>query len=508
MVLVISPEEVSRTIEAFDFASREPASIALIEPIHLPRPREVLAVESNGHVRPEALQTYVEARRQEVAKRLLVVLDNDVVQRWLEEFSEASLHNEAGVGQYPGDSSAKSQTLAALERVKTACQTRNACEIIAAVEDFIHFFCGFHTINAKCLLNAVHFQYAVDVQKLLSTVIMPPSADNAPSQNVRDLFDASEIVSAELLLRAVVETADGSLIGNPYSAGKSMSYLLKLPLFAQLVMVLTNVVEAIWYEQDNPDCPMSINVYASLLVGGAPLLEMIDGVSVVEVMEMTKGAKRGPEVDQWVSKIRERNIEVLLDDFDSKHPGVESSPDGLKVCVFANAFHSLQAFNEDGAPSDMAVIEKAQINDMNFKDYYCSLVPKMKGVKKLIMEGSENCLKTEVHQGPPLNFDEPRATIASAHVYQAAARAMVAQIPNLQMLHQGGRALYDDEEFDEDARNVIQNLGKQLALARKEAGTMAWLGDEAKRRATMKLRPLACGVIRKAVESPHEDVAP
>jgi len=83
---------------------------------------------------------------------------------------------------------------------------------------------------------------------------------------------------------------------------------------------------------------------------------------------------------------------------------------------------------------------------------------------------------------------------------------MVARIPNLQMLHQGGRALYDDEEFDEDARAVIQNLGKQLPPARKEAGTMAWLGDEAKRRAAMKVRPLACGVIRKAVESPPESL--
>jgi len=71
---------------------------------------------------------------------------------------------------------------------------------------------------------------------------------------------------------------------------------------------------------------------------------------------------------------------------------------------------------------------------------------------------------------------------------------MVARIPNLQILHQKGR--------DEDARNVIQNLGKQLALARKEACTMAWLGDEAKRREIMKVCPMACGVIRKAVESP------
>jgi len=129
----------------------------------------------------------------------------------------------------------------------------------------------------------------------------------------------------------------------------------------------------------------------------------------------------------------------------------------------------------------MAVLEKAQINDMIFKDYYCSWVPKKKGVKKLIMEGSENCLKAEVHQGPPLNFDEPRVTIVSAHVYQGSSK---------------GNGCADPKPPD------IQNLGKQLALARKEAGTMAWLGDEAKRRETMKVRPMACGVIRKAVESP------
>ena len=148
----------------------------------------------------------------------------------------------------------------------------------------------------------------------------------------------------------------------------------------------------------------------------------------------------------------------------------------------------------------MTVLEKAQINDMNFKDYYCSLVPRMKeGIQKLIMEGSENCLKSEVRQGPPLNFDEPQATKATAHVYQAAARSLVPWNPNLQMLHQGGRALYDDEEFDEDARAVIQNLGKPMASARKgDAGILAWLGDEAKRRGAMKVHPLACGVMKKS----------
>jgi hypothetical protein len=86
-------------------------------------------------------------------------------------------------------------------------------------------------------------------------------------------------------------------------------------------------------------------------------------------------------------------------------------------------------------------------------------------IQELIVEGSENCLKSEVRQGPPLNFDEPQATTATAHLYQAAARSLIAWIPNLQMLHRGGRALYDNEEFDEDARAVIQNLGKPLPSA-------------------------------------------
>jgi len=63
-----------------------------------------------------------------------------------------------------------------------------------------------------------------------------------------------------------------------------MSFLLKLPMYAQLVMVLTNVVEATWYQEDIPDCPIAINLYASLLVDGAPILDMVLGVHVVEVM--------------------------------------------------------------------------------------------------------------------------------------------------------------------------------------------------------------------------------
>merc|ERR1712070_411142 len=99
------------------------------------------------------------------------------------------------------------------------------------------------------------------------------------------------------------------------------------------------------------------------------------------------------------------------------------------------------------------------------------------------------------------NFGEPRATIASAHVYQAAARALCACQPvgqSFQMLHQGGRALYHDEVFDEDACAVIEACGKQMAAARtNDAGTMAWIGSEAVRRAAMQQRPLVCGIMKK-----------
>merc|ERR1712070_596065 len=107
-------------------------------------------------------------------------------------------------------------------------------------------------------------------------------------------------------------------------------------------------------------------------------------------------------------------------------------------------------------------------------------------------------LKSEI-AGPPLNFGEPKATRASAHVYQAAARTLRASLPegqSIQMLHQGGRALYDDEDFDEDARAVIEASGKTMTLARAgDAGTMAWIGLEAVRRAAMVQRSRACGVV-------------
>jgi len=374
-------------------------------------------------------------------------------------------------------------------------------------------FCGFTVMRpfkAKCIINAVHFQYNVDVNRLLGVSLPLPSAAGAVSDEEKALFDRANVGAAELLLRCVVETSDGGIIANPFSPGMPMGKLLKLPLLAQLVLVLTNAVEAVWYQETMPMCPMGINVYASLLVAEAPVLQMIAGVSVVEIMELTKGAKRGPEVDGWVNKIRETGATVLLDDFDAKHPGIDSKPDGIKVCVFVNAFHSLQAFKNELSESAAAPllpitvvphIDKERLNAFDILDFYGTIVPKHQhGARVLVMEGSENCLKAEI-QGPPLNFSEPRATTASAHVYQAAARTLCASLPegeSLQMLHQGGRALYDDEVFDEDAREVIAACGKQMAAARAgDAGTMAWIGSEAVRRAAMQQRPLVCGVAKK-----------
>jgi hypothetical protein len=149
----------------------------------------------------------------------------------------------------------------------------------------------------------------------------------------------------------------------------------------------------------------------------------------------------------------------------------------------------------------MPFVEKGQVNHFDVVDFYGSLVQKhQRGAQVLVMEGSENCLKSEI-QGPPFNFSEPKATTASAHVYQAAARTLCANLPegrSLQMLHQGGRALYDDEDFDEDASAVIAASGKQMAAARTgDAGTMAWIGTEAVRRAAMQQRPLVCGLVKR-----------
>merc|ERR1740117_1485711 len=318
---------------------------------------------------------------------------------------EKELHEDGGDSKYLGDANAEAETKAAMERAKS---TADPIEIVSAVEDLIMCFCGFNVmkpLKAKCIVNAVHFQFNVDVDRLLGAELSLPSADGAPTDVEKTLFDEADIGLAELLLRVVVDTSEGGLLANPFSPGMPMGKLLKLPIFAQLVMVLTNAVEAAWYQEVIPTCPMAINLYASLLVADAPVQEMTAGVQVVEVMEMTKGAKRGPEVDDWVGKIRAAGATVMLDDFDTKHPGIGSKPDGIKVSVFANAFHSQQAFKnlpfgDRPAPllpiAEMSPVDKEKPNAFNLMDYYCSIVPQYQnGVKILIMEGSENCLKSE-----------------------------------------------------------------------------------------------------------------
>jgi len=461
----------------------------------------ILDVTPEGYVSAEALNVYVETRRTAVAERLQAALEcSTVAKNWLQGFSKEDLFEEGDEHKYLGNSDggeiSKAEAMAALQRAKA---TTDTVEIVSAIEDFILSFCGFSAMNAKSLVNAVHFQFVVDIDKLMSAPPSAPSADKTPTVSDKAIFDDAEVGMAELLLRAVVETADGNLLADPFSPGKAMGSLHRLPLLAQFVMVLTNAVEATWYQQAIPECDMAINLYASLLVDGAPVQQMVEGVRTVEVMEMTKGAKRGPDVVEWVKQIRDKGLVVLLDDFDSKHPGIDSSPDGFKVCVFANAFHSLQVFKDGGAPTEMAVVDKEITNDMDLKDYYCSLVPKTQpNIKIVVMEGSENCLKSEASPGPPLNFREPRATTASVQVYRAAAMALRAMQPEVKMFHQGGRALYANEVFDDEASAIIRRSGKAMAAARAgDAGTMAWLGQEAVSRANMRVRPLVCGVVQK-----------
>jgi len=468
-----------------------------------------LPVSATGVVVPEALEAYRTTRRHAISTKLENVEENAAVVTWFDELSPDMLFSKTD-GKYLGYQSSKDEAVntrckeGALKSISCAKEASTMVDRVAAMEDFIHFFCGFDTVNAVCLVNAVHFQYEVDMPKLLSTRL-PALSDSEPTDgSAKDLFDGSVVASAELLLRSIVKTATGTLVANPMSPGLPMSFLLKLPMYAQLVMVLTNVVEATWYQEGLPDCPIAINLYASLLVDGAPILDMVHGVHVVEVMELNKGAQRGLEVKSWVRRLRQHNIEVLLDDFDTNHPAADSDPDGIKVCVFANAFHSLQSMKEDGAlnangePLDVAFVDKEHVNNMDFKDYHCSILPKLQPhVRKLVMEGSENCLKSE--EKGPLSFDHPLATLATAHVYQVAARAMRSREPTARMFQQGGRALYEDEDFDEATKENIRSLGVPMPAARKgHAGTFAWIGDEAYRRAILQVRTRVCGVVKKS----------
>lgn len=474
----------------------------------------LLEVDATGLVSREALEGYMGIRRNEVAKLLQSAFAcSPPVRNWFEllgkQHEEGRYVEMYEEGRYSGNESGEAQAVDALQRAKRILVSKETVAVeefiplVIAMEEFIIYFCGFNAVKAVCIVNALHFQFSVDIQRFLDAQLTAPSAIKESSAADRALFDQSEIASAELLLRVIVEKDDGTLVANPCSPGRPMGGLSKLPVFAQLVMVLTNAVEAKWYQQEIPDCPLAINLYASLLVENAPLQQMTEHVQVVEIMEMTKGAQRSDAVVDGVRWLREQGKLVLLDDFDSKHPAFQSSPHGIKISVMANASHALQVLKEDGAPTLMPLAsEKAEVKDSNYRDFYCSSVPRHQpNIKFVVMEGSENCIRSEV-KGPPLNFGEMRATLATAHLYKAAIMALCTMQPDLKMYQQGGRALYADEVFDPEALSVLARLDKQEKVARvSEAGTMAWMGQEAVRRAAMKFRPFVCGVGK--VETAH-----
>ena len=446
-------------------------------------------------------EEYFNLRRAEVASRLEPMLANSAVARqWYAGFKPASLYSEAG--EYDGHVASKDAADAALSAAGSA---QSMVDIVRHTEDFILHFCGFSATSppTKYLTNGVHFQFEMSTADLLGTDLpMPSQCDDTPD-HVKSLFDDVNVCSAELLLRSV--TVDD--VANPFSPGQPMGKLLKLPLFAQCMLVLINAVEATWFQSALPDCPLAINLYASLMEPDAPLLELVRGASVVEVMELTKGCKRNESVVLAANALREAGYVLLLDDFDAAHPARNANATGVKVSVFTNAFHALQTFRgldsagEQILPFKQAppCLDKPKPQAFDILDYYGQLVPKLQpNSRVLVMEGSENCLKSEVSPGPPLNFGEPLATLASAHVYKAVAltlSSMAGEGYTARLVHQGGRALYAHEVFDSAAQQVITALNKSMPAARAgDAGTMSWIGTEAVRRAALQTRKLVCAI--------------
>merc|ERR1719265_2579549 len=102
--------------------------------------------------------------------------------------------------------------------------TSDPTEMVMAVEDLISCFCGFNIMKpfkAVCIVNALHFQFDVDVERLLGASLSLPSAGGAPTDVEKALYDDATVGSAELLLRCVVETSEG-LLANPLSPGMPM----------------------------------------------------------------------------------------------------------------------------------------------------------------------------------------------------------------------------------------------------------------------------------------------
>lgn len=472
----------------------------------------LLAVGAAGAVKREDLDTYLQLRRKEVASRLQSALENHAPARvWLETLTMDDLRerkqNNSSV--FAGEPLGEAEAADALQQLKP---TNDAANLVEASETLISAFCGFGVMQpygAVGIVNALHFQFEVNTERLLAADLAPPStSDRALVADARTLFDDAEAARAELLLRCVVDAGERGLVANPFSPGMPMGRLAKLPLFAQFVLVLNNAVEATWYREAfdraaRPcrPCPLAINVYASLLVDEAPVRQMTDGVEVVEVMEMTKGARRSPSVGKWVSNLREKGFKVLLDDFEPRHPAVDSQPDGVKTSVFANAFHVQQALKNAAQRFPVGELafspDEKRPNPMDVFDYYGTILPKlMCGIDSIVMEGSENCSKSEVSPGPPLIFSEPNATLASAHVYKTAALAMQKLSPSFTMFQQGGRALYDGEDFDEDLQAIVAATARDSKAARtSDAGTIAWTGDQAIARFAKRSRPAVCGII-------------
>lgn len=448
----------------------------------------LLMVDPSGVVTPANWESFREQRRGRIASRLDVMQTQPAIKGWLEEFEAACLFDGE---RYIGNASGQDAALEALGKARSASSTT---EVVDAMEDFVIHFCGFHETKVKGLINAVHFFFSVDVQRVLAFPSQMPD-DFSPS--AKELFDCAQVAGGEMLLRTVVENAKGQLVVNPFSPGFPMSFLNKLPMYAQMMMVLGSAVDASAYQDQMPELPLSINVYAGLLSEGAPVLSMVDGVQVVEVMEMTRGAQRSPALTSWVSELQSQGIRVMLDDFNTQHPALDSSPAGIKVCMFQNAAHTLQVFKEGSLPESFTEAGSDDVSSL--VGFYGSFIRKsMPNVSFLVMEGSENCMKSDLQpgqKGPPVNFSEPRATVATALVYKAAATILeVSNKPGFRMIQQGGRALYDGEVFDDTVKAMVEACGKPMDAARREAGTMAWMGSLAPIHAARKIRSHVCGV--------------
>lgn len=133
---------------------------------------------------------------KKIAERLTAALLTDVGKRWFDSYTEEQLYEVVdGVRKYLGEPSGEAQTLAAVNRAKASSDPR---EIVRAVEEMVLNFCGFQNIKTKCIANAVHFQFGINRQRVLSTPPTALSVAEGPSDADKALSDDAEVVSAEL----------------------------------------------------------------------------------------------------------------------------------------------------------------------------------------------------------------------------------------------------------------------------------------------------------------------